>query len=1178
MAVQFVIGRAGTGKTQFCVDALVAESRGDPLGPPLFWLMPEQATFMSEQRLLATPEMAGSFRIRVLGFRRLCRFLTAELNLPLGLEISPTGRQLLLARAVLACRDQLTVYRPVAELPGFLACLDQTLREFMQGRQNAEQLRAAAAQLYAQTQRRGTPAEPGESVLADKLHDLALLLESWEQVKPVGSWDGETLPMILENGLADQQHLHGVSIYVDAFSSMSAMEIRLLTLLANKVATMVITLLADPTSPAIVHPGMAPATLGVFHRTEQLYQRLLRHLQASGATIEKTRFLHTFHRGARSPALGHIESQLFSSAPPPSTNVAATGAVELLSCPSPEEEVLCAGRRIRAMAAAGLRYREIGVIVSDLTRYAPLIRPTFTALEIPFFLDQRQSLKFHPLVELLHSVTALVHNGFSRADLQSLIKTSLTGLSDAEACSLENYFLAHGITADTLQSDWTWDQLPADAQADQPSASDQAHLASINAARRQLRAALEPWITRAAAPDRPQPIAAFSASLVQLLENMRTGAVMEQWINKALADGLPELAQIHEQAWAQCRDMLQEMSTLPSNHTMTLSEFSELLRTVLENFTLGLIPPAVDQVLISSAQRSRHPELKAVLVLGALETLMPKATTEDAMLNDADRRRLKTIFGDALHADTADDFMEASFFDYVAFTRASNTLLISYPAADADGRKTAPSIYISRIRGLFSDLTVRSLESTDVQWTDFAALDELIRWVLLTGETAAAGAAENSCPTPARTAAQWLRSNRDLAVRRRWEQAIAAQSRVDIAELPAELGRFGLGSAIVSVSELETFAACALRHFYSYTLHLRERPEWQMDARNLGTVYHQALDLFYHAVISGQLPWPDCQENQLQQTLTDAIKESTRSLAADAIAAATELQAVIQPMRRHLGIILEAQRRAAEINKLRPVATELRFGRFPHTESGTPILPPISLAVRGSTPLELRGKIDRVDMDGAGNVMLIDYKSSAKNFKLGLFVHGLDLQLVAYMLAVRGQIFKGSGPLKPIGAFYYPLRPKIMDAPENADDQPLHPKDAAYFKNCKPDGPFDNDAITILDSKVDSGQSSPWFKIALGKERKPHGSWNGGLDHALFFAMLDYGWEHMRQLAELIRSGTIAPNPYKVRNTTPCTICEFKSICPFDRQRGRYRIIDTGKQNAAAMLRQSQYAETVEEA
>jgi ATP-dependent helicase/nuclease subunit B len=1176
MAVEFVIGRAGTGKTQYCVDALVAQSQREPLGPPIFWLMPEQATFMSEQRLLAAPGMAGSFRIRVLGFRRLCRFLAAELNLPLGPDISPTARHLLLARAVQACRSQLTAYSQAAEYPGFLASVDRTLRELIQGRQSPRQLRATAeilrgnitplsnsGDLFSDSGRtpecRQAPGGPADSVLINKLHDLAMLLESWDAVQPAGFVDGETLPGLIENALAGDDRLQGISVYVDAFSSMSMMEIRLLAVLAGKVNRMVITLLADPDSEAIKNPAMAPAPMGVFHRTEQLYQRLMRQLKTSGADIATPVFLQQIHRFNSAAALGHIESRLFAMRQNSPDKISAGGNVELRSCQTPEEEVLCAGRRIASLVAAGMRYRDIGVIVSDLTRYDPLIRPIFASLQIPFFLDQRQSLKFHPLVELLRGITALPREGFSCAELQSLIKTGLAGMSHERACELENYFLAHGIERDPLDADWSWDQLPTEEPLHAGSPEQHQHLKQINTARRQLRLALEPWIMLTTEAAQAHPIARYARTLLQLLVTLNAGTAMAQWINAATAAGTPELAQIHQQAWTQCRDILHEMAALPEEHTQTLRGFSDLLRTVLENLTLGLIPPALDQVLISSAQRSRHPELKVVLVIGALETLMPQAASEDAMLNDADRRRLKPLLGDALNPDAADDLLEAAFFDYVAFTRPSEKLIVSYPAADAEGRNTVPSIYIARLQALFADLNVVALESADIRWHDFAALDELIRCVLL--------ATQHAAPRSALTAGaeQWLTACTDPAVQRRWQQALAVKHRHNIAPLPMELGRFEPGSATLSVSELETYAACSLKHFYQYTLRLQERPQWEMDARNMGIMYHQALDLFYQQVIQHQLAWPECSAQDFQAAVAHAVEGCTASLSASAIADATELQAVAQSMQRHLEHILEAQRRAARVNALRPAATELWFGPARQAQADKASeLPGLVLDNIAQGAVTLRGKIDRIDIDPFNHVLLVDYKSGNKTFKLGQFVHGLDLQLVAYMLVVRDRKIHDQGPLKPIAALYYPLHPKKIAHQASRDEAPLDPKQDAYFTTCKPDGPFDHQAIPKLDNQVEAGMASAWFKIKINLDGNPAA--NSGMDHALFSAMLQVGLEKMRELAMAIRNGNIAPQPYKSGSTTACSYCEFKSICPFDRQRGYYHLINTTSKDARAWL------------
>ena len=55
MSVRFVLGPAGAGKTHLCVRELAAACDAEPLGPPLLFLLPQQATFIHEQRLRVLP-------------------------------------------------------------------------------------------------------------------------------------------------------------------------------------------------------------------------------------------------------------------------------------------------------------------------------------------------------------------------------------------------------------------------------------------------------------------------------------------------------------------------------------------------------------------------------------------------------------------------------------------------------------------------------------------------------------------------------------------------------------------------------------------------------------------------------------------------------------------------------------------------------------------------------------------------------------------------------------------------------------------------------------------------------------------------------------------------------------------------------------------------------------------
>jgi RecB family exonuclease len=96
-----------------------------------------------------------------------------------------------------------------------------------------------------------------------------------------------------------------------------------------------------------------------------------------------------------------------------------------------------------------------------------------------------------------------------------------------------------------------------------------------------------------------------------------------------------------------------------------------------------------------------------------------------------------------------------------------------------------------------------------------------------------------------------------------------------------------------------------------------------------------------------------------------------------------------------------------------PLAAELAFGR-----EGDP---PVTVEVGGRT-IAFRGMADRIDDDGAGGLVVTDYKTGSADPYKGLDAEGADrvdrgrrLQLPIYGLAVRDRY----GPTRPVHARYW---------------------------------------------------------------------------------------------------------------------------------------------------------------
>ncbi len=126
MAVQFVLGRSGTGKTSFCVRAL-ADALLESSEQPLLFLVPEQATYQAERAILSDPRIGGYHRLHILSFDRL-QFLLLGRNTARP-AISRIGRQMVVHKILRDNLDKLRIFGSSALLPGFAREMASTITE-----------------------------------------------------------------------------------------------------------------------------------------------------------------------------------------------------------------------------------------------------------------------------------------------------------------------------------------------------------------------------------------------------------------------------------------------------------------------------------------------------------------------------------------------------------------------------------------------------------------------------------------------------------------------------------------------------------------------------------------------------------------------------------------------------------------------------------------------------------------------------------------------------------------------------------------------------------------------------------------------------------------------------------------------------------------------------------------
>ena len=632
MAVRFIIGRAGTGKTERCFRAIVDAASRDPLGPPIWWIVPKQATFQAERELTCNSGLDGFCRVRVVSFEQLGEQILADCGGAAIPQVTPAGRQMVLGHLLRTLADKLQFFNSVARQAGLAKELDATFAEFERCGKDVADLKLLVSDLET-----SSSDDPQARALTAKFRDLHLLYDAYTKYLGQERLDPHRRLEQVLNCIENCRMVQGADVYVDGFYEFNDFERRTLAGLAKVCAKIEIALLLDPASPVINDPHKIPDDMSLFHRTEETYQRLWFTFHEEELEIAPPVLLKDAKRFS-TPTLVHAEKFLFST---PACRLQPACQVELSVAPDRRAEVDAAARKIREWMLDGIRLRDIVVLARNLEDYAELIDASFREHAIPrWFLDRRQTAIHHPLPQVVRAVFQLALHNWPHDAMMTLLKSGLCKLDLNQADEVENYVLTHRIRGVEWMSKEPWRYVRSKLTRGEDSElapAEQFELERIDALRRMVVDAIRPFIARITSQS-TLPIRQYISELFALLERFEVRKSLLEWINET-----KELEQRseHEQVWAELVKLLDQMADVMGNEPVSPADFLAILESGLEQFDLALTPQAIDQVLVGGVERTRTPAVRAAIVLGLNEGEFPRAPRDETILSDGERRTLK---------------------------------------------------------------------------------------------------------------------------------------------------------------------------------------------------------------------------------------------------------------------------------------------------------------------------------------------------------------------------------------------------------------------------------------------------------------------------------------------------------------------------------------------------------
>ena len=1141
-SVRFILGRAGTGKTRHLVDQIAALCRADPLGSPIYWLLPKQATFQAER--LLTVELNGFARVRVVDFGQLGQAVLdacGDVGMPL---VTPAGRRMVIGHLLRANRRRLTYYTHAAHRPGLAAELDATFAEFDRAGLDHPALTTLIDTL-----------DPEDDGLRQKLSDVALLLGAYAEHIGTARLDPKRRLDLVLKQVAHCPALSGATLFVDDFFDFTAYERKLLAAVAAAVDRTEVALLLDPDDPAVTDLNVPPADLSVFHRPLRAYRGLraaMRDLPIEPAMTlrgphDRVPDLIALERGlfpaSRSPVAPDGPHSSIARAFPAGTT--AQPSVELFTAPDVRAEVDAVARQIRAAVADGrLRFRDVAVLVRSLSDYREVVAASFAEHGVSHFADHRRPAGHHPLLQLVRAALLIARGDWPHEAAMTLAKSGLVGLDDDQADELENYVLQHrlrGRSAWERAEPWAFAR-HLTRREDDPDAAP-ADPTTVDDLRRKLATPLGPLL--AVARGGPAEVRDFAVALFAVLDAFSVRHTLAQWMATADVERRGE----HEQVWAELTGLFDQMVDVIGEERVTVAEFLDVLDSGLDGFDLAIAPPAVDQVLLGEVDRTRTAAVKLVFVMGLAEGSFPRAAREALVLSDAERRSLRRRQVD-LDEDAERQLLDERFLAYVALTRAAERLVVSRPLADGAGRAAHPSAFWYELQRVCPAATVRAVPRSSADdpqtiGTPRQLVDALMRWVN-------AGAVAGDGVLPALY--QWLaevapdHSAIDVMRYRAWR----ALSYRNAAHLdPARAAELFPLPLEASVRQLEDATACPFRHFAKYGLKLTGREADDVTGLDLNNAYHLVVENLTRDLLARQTDWCGLDPAAARELIRTHAANVGQQLRGELMLSTARNRYLLDHIERTLERAVASLAECTRRGKYRPRWADLRFGKG-HTAE----LPPYDITTPAHRTVHLHGRVDRVDLNDRGTAFTVaDYRVAPSSLPLDKVYHGLSLQLLTYLLVVRagGERLVGHA-MHPAAAFLCGLLcpPRLVPHPRDA----IPPDDAEFHLRHKPRGLIDDRAVGSIDGcHGESGASK-----VVAAYRKKDGAFGNRHNTdvataAEFEGLLGQVELRLGEAADRVVNGTVEVRPYMLGRQTPCPRCEYRTVCRFEPGVNTYRIL-----------------------
>lgn len=1115
MSLRFYFGPSGSGKSHRIYEEIMQRAAQEP-GRNFLIIVPDQFTMQTQKDLVMRSDRGGILNIDVLSFGRLSHRILEEVGTKEMPVLDDTGKSLVLQKIAADLKEQLPAMGSLLHKQGYIHEVKSAISEFMQYGISTQDM----DKLIASAEKRGA--------LAMKLRDLKTLYRGFQDyIRDHFITTEETLD-VLRRSLVKSKILPDSVVVFDGFTGFTPIQNRLIQELMRVCEETIVAVTIGEEED----PYQMDGEQKLFHLSKKTVADLVK----LAAEAEVTRGEDVFVKGGpnrftEAPALCYLEQNLFRYQYEP--YMEKQREIRMFEALSPREEVHQTALYIRKLIREeGLTYRDIAVVIGDLEGYASYVETEFGQLEIPCFIDRTRGIILNPMIEYIKSALQLYIKDFSYDTVFHFLRSGMVDISREEIDELENYVIRTGArgyrTYSRLFTRKTEEMQQGSGQDD--TEREEETLERLNRIRQQFADTVEilHMAPRAKAGE-------YVDHLYDFLEQNQVQQKLLNYQQRFEQEGDLAKAREYAQIYRLVMDLLDQIYGLLGEEEISLQEFADILDAGFGEITVGTIPQNVDRIVVGDMERTRLKQVKVLFFLGVNDGNIPKNASKGGIISDMDREFLIESGTEMAPSPRQQMYIQRLYL-YLNMTKPSERLYLSYAKVNSDGKGIRPSYLIDTVRKLFPQLAVEypqnrsRIEQIEGRQEGARYLAEELREY-----------ADGTLREEERQDFYLMYRAYEADPEGRDRLTAAAFRRYKKSGLSRIVARALYGRQLEnSVSRLETYAACACRHFLQYGLSLQEREEFGFEVSDMGNVYHAVLENFAGKLAESGRTWWDFDENFATQAIKEAVEGYAATYGETVLYSSARNEYAITRMSRILTRTVLTLQQHLKQGSFQPDDYELSF-RFAED------LDSIHVDLSEEEKMHLQGRIDRIDVSEDAEhvyVKVIDYKSGNKKFDLAALYYGLQLQLVVYMNAAM-ELESRKHPDKeivPAALLYYHIDDPTIETPVELTQEQINEE---ILTKLRMNGVVNSDPAVV--ERLDRFLQDKSKVIPV--EKKKDGSFSarsGILSREELHVVSAYVDTKIRQIGREILDGKIAANPYEKGNEEACTYCAYKKVCGFD--------------------------------